>query len=62
MDLHAKSDDGNVTVGWGESVLVEVVDGIEDGTNDGDPVVLSKFVFAKMRSKSFLPVGHSKER
>jgi len=31
----------------GESVLVEIVDGIEDGANNGERVVLNKLAFCE---------------
>jgi len=44
------------------AMVVETVDGIGDGADDGDRVVLCKLPFARMRSNNSLPVASSKRK
>ena len=44
------------------AMVVETIDGIGDGADDGDRVVLCKLPFARTRSNNSLPVASSKER
>ena len=44
------------------AMVVETVDGIGDGVDDGDRVVLCKLPFARTRSNNSLPVASSKRK
>jgi len=44
------------------AMVVETVDGIVDGADDGDRVVLCKLPFARTRSNNSLPVASSKRK
>jgi len=45
-----------------DAVAVKVVNGIENGADDDDNIVLDRLAFARTRSNSSPPVASSKER